>query len=108
MWNQEKSCIEEKTIGDTRNLTDGNLEYTTGIMENGKNHQQHYIDRYGSTITEKSKRDMSSITKMETHSTIDYQTLRKSRKENTCQIIKHQKLEENQVKTLGKIMQHAT
>lgn len=67
IWNEKLFCIEEKNIIDTQIQKDDNLDVITGNMINGKNHQSHYIGKYGLIILEKYLKDFIFTIKMVIH-----------------------------------------
>lgn len=67
IWNEKRSCIEEKNIIDIQIQNAGNYASIFGATINGSRLPKHYIDRFGKTILEKSEKVMLFITKMATH-----------------------------------------
>lgn len=72
IWNEMSLSIEEKSISETLNLKEGNIDYITGNMTNGKLRQLRYIGRYGLTILERLKKVFIFTIKTVIHSTINW------------------------------------
>jgi len=97
IWNEKLLSIMEYPITDIQILKEGILENIIGHIQNGKNHQNHYTDKYGEIITEKYKKGILSIIKTIIQEITKLKILKLCHVENINQnTVKQKKEKENQ------------
>ena len=64
IWNEKQSFIKEKSIIDTQVQKGDNTKSIFGDTTSGKNHQLHFIDKFGLTILERFLKDVLFIIKI--------------------------------------------
>lgn len=102
IWNEKQSTIEEKTITDTQNQVEDNLEHITGDTILGKAHQLHYIGNCGLITLGKFLRDMLYTTKTVTQQIMLLITYPVFQRKNTVNTICCKKIGEKSQLKMGR------